>query len=279
MMKVIKAYAVNNLCYKKGKKMKPQGIVLHATGANNPNLKRYVDAPDEVGINPYGNHWNVEKPSGRKVCVHAFIGYDKDKKVQVAEILPLDICCWGCGSGSSGSYNSNPAYIQIEICQDAMHNEQYYRQAFSLAVEYCRYLCKKYGLSVDNIVSHKEAHKLGYASNHGDPEYWMEKFGENMENFRKQVAAGQQSGKNPTTHNGHNNEKKETVKGDYRVKVTTDVLNIRKGPSTETKKVGKIIDKGVYTIVEDQNGAGATLWGKLKSGAGWISLDYVKRIG
>lgn len=64
----------------------------------------------------------------------------------------------------------------------------------------------------------------------------------------------------------------------YRVKVTTDVLNIRKGAGTNYGTNGAIKDMGVYTIVEEASGAGATRWGKLKSGAGWISLDYTKKI-
>lgn len=64
----------------------------------------------------------------------------------------------------------------------------------------------------------------------------------------------------------------------YRIKVTADVLNIRKGPGSDTAKVGKITDRGVYTIVAEKNGRGASKWGKLKSGAGWISLDYAKKI-
>ena len=64
----------------------------------------------------------------------------------------------------------------------------------------------------------------------------------------------------------------------YRVKVMADCLYIRKGSGTNTAKVGSITDKGVYTIVEEKNGVGATKWGKLKSGAGWISLDYVRKI-
>ncbi len=63
----------------------------------------------------------------------------------------------------------------------------------------------------------------------------------------------------------------------YLVKVTTDVLNIRKGPGTNYAIVGQIRDRGTYTIVKESSGAGASLWGKLKSGAGWISLDYTDR--
>lgn len=64
----------------------------------------------------------------------------------------------------------------------------------------------------------------------------------------------------------------------YLVKVTTSVLNIRKGAGTNYGTNGAIRDYGVYTIVEEENGQGATKWGKLKSGAGWISLDFVKKV-
>lgn len=64
----------------------------------------------------------------------------------------------------------------------------------------------------------------------------------------------------------------------YLVKVTTSVLNIRKGAGTNYGTNGAIRDYGVYTIVAEANGQGATKWGKLKSGAGWISLDFVKKV-
>ena len=64
----------------------------------------------------------------------------------------------------------------------------------------------------------------------------------------------------------------------YTVKVTTDVLNIRKGPGTNYGTNGAIRDKGIYTIVAESDGPGASKWGKLKSGAGWISLDYAKPV-
>lgn len=64
----------------------------------------------------------------------------------------------------------------------------------------------------------------------------------------------------------------------YKVRVTADVLNIRKGAGTNYGTNGSIRDKGVYTIVAEASGQGATRWGKLKSGAGWISLDYCKKV-
>lgn len=65
----------------------------------------------------------------------------------------------------------------------------------------------------------------------------------------------------------------------YKVKVTASELNIRKGAGTNYGTNGSIKDKGVYTIIAESSGSGSTKgWGKLKSGAGWISLDYCTKI-
>lgn len=65
----------------------------------------------------------------------------------------------------------------------------------------------------------------------------------------------------------------------FLVNVSISDLNIRKGPGTDYAKTGKFTGKGVFTIVEVKSGKGSTAgWGRLKSGAGWISLDYAKNI-
>ena len=65
----------------------------------------------------------------------------------------------------------------------------------------------------------------------------------------------------------------------FLVRVDVDDLNIRKGAGTNYARTGKYTGKGVFTITEVKSGKGSTDgWGKLKSGAGWISLDYAKRI-
>lgn len=65
----------------------------------------------------------------------------------------------------------------------------------------------------------------------------------------------------------------------YKVKVTASVLNVRKGPGTGYG-ISTTVKKGeVYTIVAESSGTGSDNgWGKLKSGAGWISLDYVTKV-
>jgi len=66
--------------------------------------------------------------------------------------------------------------------------------------------------------------------------------------------------------------------GSFRVRVKIKNLNIRSGAGTNFAKRG-YIPPGVYTIVETKPGKGSVKgWGKLKSGAGWISLDYVVRL-
>lgn len=71
-------------------------------------------------------------------------------------------------------------------------------------------------------------------------------------------------------------EPAETVP--YMVRVETEELNIRKGAGTDTDRV-QYIPQGIYTIVEEKAGTGSDAgWGKLKSGLGWIALDYATKI-
>lgn len=69
-----------------------------------------------------------------------------------------------------------------------------------------------------------------------------------------------------------------TTTTNYTVKITASDLNIRSGPGTNYSSKG-FIKPGVYTIVAESDGTGASKWGKLKSGAGWISLDYAAKTG
>lgn len=70
---------------------------------------------------------------------------------------------------------------------------------------------------------------------------------------------------------------KSTFK-EYKVKVNTDALNIRSGAGTNYKVIGTIKDRGTYTIIDESKGTGADKWGKLKSGTGWIALDFCKKV-
>jgi hypothetical protein len=71
---------------------------------------------------------------------------------------------------------------------------------------------------------------------------------------------------------------KKTFK-EYKVKIDINNLNIRKGPGTNYNKTGQCTGKGVFTITAESKGKGSNKgWGKLKSGLGWVSLDFTKKI-
>lgn len=250
----------NNDCMKANQAMtkgKPTGIVVHSTGCNNPYLKRYVqpstthskysELMKKLGKNLYNNDWNR---SGIRSAQHAFIGKQADNSVATYQTLPFTICCWGCGKGSKGSYNYNPtAKIQFEICEDSLYDKVYFNKAFTEAIEFCAYLCKKYGLPVSSITSHKEAHALGYASNHGDPENWLSKYGKDMNWFRAEV--------------------QKLLDGDK-----VDDLPEEK-PKEYLVKLKKPIKSGVYTIVEETPDG---QYGKLKSGVAWVKLSECEEV-
>lgn len=187
------AYARSSGAFKTPRPMpqgSPVGIIIHSTGADNPNLKRYVNAPEICGVNPYKNYF--DRPDSN-VCPHAVIGKDKNGDVRAAKLLPWNVCCWGCGNGSKGSYNYAPAYIQIEIAEDALNDRAYFEEVFGLAADLCQRLMKNYPtIKTENIISHHEAYLRGYASNHADCDHWLRKFGKNMDWFRALVAPEKQ---------------------------------------------------------------------------------------
>ena len=137
-------------------------------------------------------------------------------------------------------------------------------------------LCKKFSLDplADGvIISHKEGHSRGIASNHGDPEHlWSQLgMGYTMDTFRKAV-------KSAMDGSDENKETQDTVTPTpdnvpeypatpFTVKVLIDDLNYRSEPSMNGAVKGQT-GKGVFTIVEVNDG-----WGRLKSGAGWIWLE------
>ena len=181
-MKLHTQTAYKNACYQDGQKMKPKGIMIHSTGCNNPNLKRYVGPDDGIlGKNIYNNHWNNAYPGGKAICCHAFIGKDKNGEIRTYQILPWNMVGWHCGG------KANKTHIGIEICEDTASNK-HFRETFREAVEVAAYLCRTYQIQPRNIISHKEGNAKGLASNHGDPEHWWNTYGITMDSFRSEVA-------------------------------------------------------------------------------------------
>lgn len=182
-MNLNKLFLTKNECYIAGEKITPKGIMVHSTGADNPNLKRYLPDDGKIGENQAGNHWNTLRPGGRKVCVHAFIGKLADGSIATYQTLPWNHRAWH-GGGSS-----NNTHIGFEICEDGLTDRTYFNAVYKEAVELCAYLCKEYGLTEKNIICHSEGYKKGIASNHSDVMHWFPKHGKSMDTFRADVKA------------------------------------------------------------------------------------------
>lgn len=181
-MNLNKLIFTENACYKANRKITPKGIMVHSTGANNPNLKRYVGPDDgKLGKNSSNNHWN--QPMSSNVCVHAFIGKLKDGSIATYQTLPWDHRGWHCGG------SANDTHISFEICEDNLKSATYFNKVYKEAVELCTYLCKEYNLTEKDIICHSEGYKKGIASNHGDVMHWFPKHGKSMDTFRADVKA------------------------------------------------------------------------------------------
>ena len=161
----------------------PRGIMVHSTGANNPNLRRYVQPDDGVlGSNANGNDWN--RP-GLEVCVHAFLGLTQAGEVAAYQILPWEYRAWHCGG------DANNTHLPFEICEDNLRDRAYWEKTYRLARELTAELCRKFGLdplAPGVLVDHAEGAALGIASNHADVDHWWSRYGVTMDDFRADVA-------------------------------------------------------------------------------------------
>ena len=194
----------NSSCYNGTTTMTIKGILWHSTGANNPNLKRYVQPSTNdpkrseilklIGKNTTGTDWNSSKQSAG---LNAWIGKTADGSVTTIQSMPWNYRPWGCGSGKNGSCNSG--WIQFEICEDDLTSKDYFNKTYQEAVELTAYLCTLYGLNPKGtavingvktpvILCHADAYKLGLGSNHGDVLHWFKKYGKTMDDVRNDVA-------------------------------------------------------------------------------------------
>lgn len=200
-------------CYKGTRTMTVKGVLWHSTGANNPNLKRYVQPSDNakdrdqmlklLGVNTNHNDWNhIERQAG----LNAWVGKLADGTVTTVQTMPWNYRPWGCGSGKKGSCNTG--WIQFEICEDAMTDPAYFRQAYEEAVQLTAYLCTLYnldpmgtvtyqGVKVPVILCHQDSYQLGLGSNHGDVYIWFNKHGKDMDDVRRDVKAAMAAKEEP----------------------------------------------------------------------------------
>ena len=192
-MRLYKALLARNDCYLRGRTIRPRGVMVHSTGANNPWLRRYL-APDDGRLGaPSPRHWNQ---GGVGACVHAMIGKAADGSVCTYQTLPWNMRGWHCGR------SGNDTHIAFEICEDGLTDEGYFRQTYQEAVELTAYLCELYRLDpqADGVVlCHSEGYARGIASNHADVLHWWRRYGVSMDNFRRDVAEKMKGGERDLT--------------------------------------------------------------------------------
>lgn len=213
-MNLRQLYLTKNNCYIAGRTITPKGIMVHSTGANNPNLKRYV-GPDDglLGVNSAGNHWNQPTPDNSQICVHAFIGKLADGSITTYQTLPWNHRGWHCGK------SGNDTHISFEICEDGLTDATYFSKVYQEAVELCAYLCNMYGLDplADGVlICHSEGYTRGIASNHSDVLHWFPKHGKTMDDFRKAVKVALDSATTSSASSGSTYSTDDTL---YRVQV------------------------------------------------------------
>lgn len=186
-MRLFKQILTKNECYTLGRKITPKGVMWHSTGANNPNLKRYVQPDDGIlGHNSLGNHWNQPRPEGIQICCHAFIGKDKNGAVATYQCLPWDQRGWHAAG------KANDTHISFEICEDNLNDADYFNKVYKEACELTAYLCKMFNLDPMKdgvVICHSEGYKRGVASNHADVMHWFKRYGKTMDDARRDVKA------------------------------------------------------------------------------------------
>lgn len=168
---------------------------------------------------------------------------------------------------SSNKENDHQA-ITIEVANDGgKPNWHVSDKALDTLIELCTDICKRNGIKKLEFTGDKTGnltlHKMFAATTCPGP-YLESKIPFVVTEVNKRLGVEAE-------------EDVEVVDDTYLVKVTADELNVRAGAGTGYKVTAVIKDKGVYTIVEEKLN-GRTLWGKLKSGKGWISLKYTERV-
>lgn len=195
-MRLLQNIMTKNLAYIENRWIIPRRIVWHSTGANNPNLRRYV-GPDDglLGVNKYKNYWNRPyEEMKRKIAPHGAIGKLADETIATYLLLPIKDgkIMRGHHTGTGKNGNGNDTCIGFEICEDGLNDKAYAMAVYKEACEFTAYLCEQFNLDPlgeDVIIDHARAHQLGIASNHGDVMHWFGRYGITLDKIRRDVWA------------------------------------------------------------------------------------------
>lgn len=283
----------------------PLGLMLHSVGCSQPSAKVFADRWNQSGTESAVHAvlqadgyvyqlmpWNYRAWHGGGAVNDTHIGVEMTEPACIRYTQGATFTC----------SDLEAARAQATGC-------------YKTARDLFAFLCDKYSLDpMQDILSHAEGARKGIASGHADPEHLWKGLGMDytMDGFRRDVQAklaelGVSAAEPvPQTRTLYRVQvgayaKRENAEAflqrlkeagfeyafitqvteapaepafaAYVVRVTPSAgLNIRKTPSTGAAIVGTLPENGMYTIVEERDG-----WGRLKSGAGWILLQYTQR--
>lgn len=224
----------------------------------------------------------VFQPSSKGASCNYVVGYDSSIGLCVEE-KDRSWCTGGYDkngnpirvNGVSGKSNDYQA-VTIEVASDTKHPYAITEKAMAALIELCTDICRRNGIKKllwsgdKNLVGNPAKQNLTvhrwFANKACPGDYIYQRLGDIAAKVNAKLGVTPPAETKPVS----------TVP--YKVRITATDLRIRKGPGTNTDIVQKAIKPGVYTIVSEATGQGAILWGKLKSGIGWVSLDYCKKL-
>lgn len=241
----------------------------------------YVGNPNTSAIANRNYFENLKDTHTTYVSSHYIVGLDGE----VIQCIPDEEI--GYTTNQANAYS-----IGIETCHpksDGVFNDKTY---ISLC-ELCAMLLKKYSLTVDDLIRHYDVTQKQCPLDWSPTKYQSESVATaKWSRFKQDVQAIMNGGKVTKNNTVGITDKNINASGTsvsaskspYLIKVIDTSLNVRKDAGVNTPVVCIIKKNEVYTIIEEKqvtNSDGSkAIWGKLKSGAGWINVgnNYVKKI-
>ena len=170
---------------------------------------------------------------------------------------------WHCGDGKGKYGITNSNSIGIEVVSAG---EEYTKEQIKSLRKLVNAIQSDYGVKDKNVVRHYDASRklcpAPYCGSNKKDSKWKELW--------KVITSNETVEMVETVETVESSKKEDKP---FKIKIACDSLNIRTGPGINYSVIGSLAKNIVYTIVETEN-----VWGRLKSGAGWVNLKYTKRV-
>ena len=235
----------------------------------NPMTPKYVVCHNTANDASAENEISYMINNNNQVSYHLAVD-----DTQVIQGLPFDRHGWHSGDGANGAGNRHG--IAVEICYSKSGGPKY-TAAEENAVYVMARLLHQYGLSINDLKQHADFAAKNCPHRIRDEGRW-ESVKARVQTVLTAIKKGECSASlssGTTSVSSSSSTSSPTVtESKFTVKIICDTLNIRQSASFSSDVVGTVKKGEVFTIVETSNGLG-----RLKSGAGWISMGtaYVEK--